>query len=186
MNLESTADLLTRVRVGDREAFETLFAQLYDELRVVAHGKLRYDAVTLSTTALVNEAYLRFGRIERLDLKDRAHFKSIVARAMRQVLVDMARRKKSAKRGSDMPHVVFDEAVHQWDGGSSVEDVINLDLAVDRLSSVDERQARVFEYRFFGEMEYQEIASVLGVSEPTVRRDWQAARAVLTRWLSAA
>jgi RNA polymerase sigma factor (TIGR02999 family) len=140
----------------------------------------------LSTTALVDEAFLRFKETTPLDLNDRAHFKAVVARVMRRVLTDAARQVGARKRGSDAAHIPFDEEVHLQDTPHTMEDVLNLDLAIERLSKIDERQAHVVVYRFYADMEYKEIACVLGVSVPTIRRDWEAARALLTRWLNAA
>jgi len=183
-----TAELLTRLRNGDHDAFERLYARVYEELRQMAHRKLRKEGgqAVLSTTALVDEAFLRFSETEHLDLNDRAHFRAVVARAMRRVLTDTARRVYARKRGGHVVHVTFEEQVHPRNPAHTVEDVLNLDLAIERLSKIDERQASVVIYRFYADMEYQEIACVLGVSVPTVRRDWEAARALLTRWLEAA
>ncbi len=173
----STA-LLSMVRSGDREALERLFALVYDELRRMADGQLRREPVghTLQPTALVHEVFLRFVDAE-VPAADRSHFIGIAARAMRQVLVDHARRRVAAKRGGGRVRTTL--------GGGEL--ALELDpvemLDLDRaLASLDDRQRRVVELRFFAGLEEREIGEVLGVTERTVRRDWVKARA----WLYAA
>ena len=173
----STA-LLSRVRAGDRDALERLFTLVYDELRRLAEGQLRREAVghTLQPTALVHEVFLRFADAE-VPAADRRHFIGIAARAMRQVLVDHARKHVAAKRGGGRVRTTLagEELALELD---PVE-MLDLDRA---LESLDERQRRVVELRFFAGLEEREIGEVLGVTERTVRRDWVKARA----WLYAA
>jgi RNA polymerase sigma factor (TIGR02999 family) len=130
-----------------------------------------------TTTALVHELYLKLVDQAQIDWHSRAHFFTIAARAMRQILVDHARKRKAKKRGGDwqrttlVDHLLASEA--QWD------DLLALDEALDQLNTVDERLRKVVEYRFFGGMMEKEIADVLGVSTRTVQRDWVKARAWL-------
>jgi RNA polymerase sigma factor (TIGR02999 family) len=146
----------------------------------VAHRQLDREGGghTLQTTALIHEAYLKLATGGAMSATSRAHFLAIAARAMRQVLVDYARRRKAAKRGGGVISVTLgDEA---GNSGSSADDLLALDDALDKL---DPRQRQVIECRFFGGMEEQDIAQALGVSERTVRRDWVKARAWLYKEL---
>ena len=167
--------LLEHARRGETDALDRIYPRVYDELRGVAERQLRRERPghTLHPTALVHEAYVKLAG-GRLDATDRAHFLAIAARAMRQVLVDHARRRSAHKRGGDWYPTTL------TDGSASIElqpeEMIALDRALDTL---DERQRQVVECRFFGGMEEAEIAEALGVSERTVRRDWVKARAWL-------
>lgn len=171
--------LLGAARRGDAGALDRVYPHVYDELRGVAERQLRREQAghTLHPTALVHEAYVKLAG-GRLDASSRSHFLAIAARAMRQVLVDHARRRSASKRGGEW------HATTLTDGSASIElrpeEVIALDRALDTL---DERQRQVVECRFFGGMEETEIAAALGVSERTVRRDWVKARAWLYRQL---
>lgn len=167
--------LLRDARAGDRSAFDELYSLIYDELRRIAHAALRKGhSPTLQTTALVNEAYLKLLGHTDAGWENRAHFYAIVARAMRQILIDLARRRASLKRGGNRIHT----ALSGNDAGADVDldELLALDEALGRL---DERQRQVVEYRFFGGMAESEIAEVLGVTARTVRRDWVTARAWL-------
>lgn len=171
--------LLASVRDGERGALDHLLPLVYDELRRLARAQMRreFGPATLDATGLVHEAYLKLaGR--GVDAENRAHFLSIAARAMRQVLVDHARRRKSAKRGGEWSRTTLSGTAEPLD--LEPEDVLALDRALEQL---DPRQRQVVECRFFAGMEETEIASVLGVSERTVRRDWVKARAWLMRAL---
>lgn len=171
--------LLRAVRDGEQGALDRLIELVYDELRFLARRQLARERVghTLHATALVHEAYVKLAG-GPIDASDRAHFLAIAARAMRQILVDHARRKGAQKRGGDW------EVTTLTDGSQAVEfrpeEILALDRALDEL---DERQRQVVELRFFGGMEESEIATVLDVSERTVRRDWVKARAWLYRSL---
>lgn len=172
--------MLRAAREGQRDAVDQLMPLVYDELRGMARRQLGSERAghTLHATALVHEAYLKLAGGGGIDATDRAHFLAIAARAMRQVLVDHARRRKADKRGGDWERTTL------TDGSQSVDfrpdEILTLDRALDGL---DERQRQVVEYRFFGGMEEGEIAAVLEVSERTVRRDWVKARAWLYRTL---
>ena len=172
--------LLAAVRDGERQALDRLLPLVYDELRSLARrqmGRERPDH-TLHSTALVHEAYLKLAGGGGVEAADRNHFLAIAARAMRQVLVDHARRRLAAKRGGDWQLTTL------ADGHQAVEfrpeEMLALDRALERL---EPRQRQVVEYRFFAGMEEAEIAAVLGMSERTVRRDWVKARAWLYREL---
>jgi RNA polymerase sigma factor (TIGR02999 family) len=169
--------LLQAVRGGDSQALDRLVPLVYEELRSLAKRQLygEQPGHTLHATALVHEAYLKLAG-SGMPASDRAHFLAIAARAMRQVLVDHARRRKAVKRGGDMVCTTL------TDSGGQVEfrpdELIALDEALEQL---DPRQRQVVEFRFFAGMEEKEIADVLGVSDRTVRREWVKARAWLYR-----
>ncbi len=164
-----------------RQELDDLFDTAYTELRALAAHILRRDGATLNPTALVNEAYIKLARSLRIVPESRLHFMRIAARAMRQVLVEAARRKHAIKRGGEVAFVTLDaDAVPTVTG---VDDIIELDRALERLSVLNSRQATLVECRFFGGLEFAEVARVLEVSESTVLRDWRAARAWLAREL---
>jgi RNA polymerase sigma factor (TIGR02999 family) len=172
--------LLEAAEAGDREALDRLLPLLYEDLRRVAHWQLDREGGghTLQTTALIHEAYLKLAGGGSVSASSRAHFLAIAARAMRQVLVDYARRRKAAKRGGGVISVTLGDEHQPAD--TSAEDLLALDEALEQL---DPRQRQVIECRFFGGMEEKDIAAALGVSERTVRRDWVKARAWLYRSL---
>lgn len=174
-----TTDLLGEGPSGDREAFDRLFGQVYQELRRIAHQRLRRHrrGETLSTTALVHEAYLKLFDQPGIEKLDRAHFLALAARAMRFVLVDYARTRLAKKRGGGAG-VVRLEAV-QVAADERAADVLSLHEALETLAARDQRLSRMVEYRFFGGLTYEEIAQVTGCSVPTVKRDWGRARAWL-------
>lgn len=176
---KNITQLLVALRSGEREVLDRLFPLVYDELREIARGKLgkEYGDRTLETTALVHETYLKLiGQVE-VDWKNRAHFFGVAARAMRQILVDRARRRQAEKRGGDRRrttltgrHVGFE---------LDLERLLDLDRALDKLAQLNERQSRVVECRFFGGLTHEETAEVIGCSERTVRRDWKKAQLFL-------
>ncbi|MDH3269904.1 MAG: ECF-type sigma factor [Gemmatimonadota bacterium] len=177
-----TLELIRAARDGDRSAVDELFALAYDELRSLAQLiRARGAGETLNTTALVHEAYLKLQPERGLDLQDKAHFTRIVARAMRQVLIDAARRRVAEKRGGGMTDVTLDEAL----GSATLrdQDLVQLDDALQELEGLDPRRASIVECRFFGGLTVEETAVALGVSAPTVKRDWRVARAWLARAL---
>jgi RNA polymerase sigma-70 factor, ECF subfamily len=174
----------------DRQALDLLFSVAYEELRRLASSVRRDEASsTLSPTALVNEAWLKLARSPRLGDTSPAHFKRIAARAMRQVLIEAARKRRTEKRGGGELLVTLDEALDEALDATSLtaprtaDDLIALDEALDALAQISPRQALMVESRYFGGLEMHEIASLLGVSEATVMRDWRAARAWLARAL---
>jgi RNA polymerase sigma factor (TIGR02999 family) len=173
--------LLQAARQGDREALDRLLPLVYEELRRLAGRQLKreYSSRTLQATALVHEAYVKMVAGGAIDANDRSHFMAIAGRAMRQVLVDQARKRNASKRGGDWARTTLGNA-QQVGGEFDAAEMLALDAALDQL---DERQRQVVEYRFFAGMEEKEIAAVLGVTDRTVRRDWVKARAWLYRAL---
>jgi RNA polymerase sigma factor (TIGR02999 family) len=165
---------------GDSQAMDRLVPLVYEDLRRVAHRQLDREGGghTLQTTALVHEAYIKLATGGAMSATSRAHFLAIAARAMRQVLVDYARRRKAAKRGGGVISVTLGDEAGAAD--TSADDLLALD---DALNQLEPRQRQVIECRFFGGMEEKDIAEALGISERTVRRDWVKARAWLYREL---
>jgi RNA polymerase sigma factor (TIGR02999 family) len=158
---------------------DQLFSLAYEELRRLAAQVRRGDpSQTLNPTALVNEAYLKLARGPTPHFESPLHFKRVAARAMRQILVEAARRRDAAKRGAGAHHVTLDPSLDAGLGSST--EVLALEDALGDLEQAEPRQARVVELRFFGGLDVAETATVLEVSEATVTRDWRAARA----WLS--
>ena len=166
---------------AERRALDDLFSAAYEELRRLAASVRRDDpAATLSPTALVNEAWLKLADTPAVARTSPLHFKRIAARAMRQVLVEAARRRNAEKRGGGVAVVTFDDAMS---GVSTADDVLGLDAALEALAQIEPRQALMVESRYFGGLDVAETAELLGVSEATVLRDWRAAKAWLAREL---
>jgi RNA polymerase sigma factor (TIGR02999 family) len=168
--------------VEQRRAFDQVFSLVYEELRNLAAAVRRREAhFTLNSTALVHEAWLKLKNSPHLAATSQAHFKAIAARAMRQVLVEAARRRHSQKRECEYVYVELDE----MSGGpmGSDAELIALDAALDRLAAMNARQAQMVECRFYGGLNVSETAEVLGVSESAIERDWRAARAWLASTL---
>ncbi len=165
----------------ERQTLDTLFSVTYEELHRLASAVKRSDAnATLSPTTLVNEAWLKLASSPEFAAESRLHFKRIAARAMRQILVEAARRWSAQKRGGrEVVFVEFGDSSDQI--ASSNEDLIALDLALEDLARVSPRQATMIESRFFGGMDTAETAALLEVSEATILRDWRAAKAWLAR-----
>ena len=174
--------LLAAMREGDAAALDRLFSLVYAELRHRAHQQLAHRTAgeTLSTTALVNEAYLKLAGSEHQSYNDRIHFFAVASRAMRQILVDYARRSTAAKRDGG---VAADVEVDRIADQSRADELVALDDALQALERLDERLARTVELRFFGGLSIDEAAEALGVSPRTVKRDWRKARAWLYREL---
>lgn len=165
----------------DRRTLDDLFSVTYEELRRLASSVRRSDpGASLSPTGLVNEAWLKLANAAEFRAASRLHFKRIAARAMRQILIEAARRRRAGKRGGPDAHVVtFDEAVDHH--AATGRDLLALDAALDELAQVDPRQALLVESRYFGGLDVAETATLLDVSEATVLREWRAAKA----WLAA-
>ncbi len=178
--------LLTALRGGDRAVLDRLLPAVYDELRELAHRQLRREREghTLSTTAVVHEAYLKLAGAQQLTWRDRAHFFGVCSQAMRRVLVNYAEMKGAQKRGAGAPHVPFDDIVKAAD--TRPDDLVAVHQALERLERLSPRQTRVVECRVFGGMGVRETAEALSVSPATVKRDWTLARAWLTRELESA
>jgi RNA polymerase sigma-70 factor, ECF subfamily len=161
-----------------RKALDELFAVTYDELRRLAATVRRGDpSATLNPTALVNEAWLKLSGSPVASLS-RLHFKRIAARAMRQILVEAARRRQAGKRSAGQ-NITFDESLHLIEE----RELLGLDAALTELAAIQPRQALMVESRFFGGLEVGEVAGLLDVSEATILRDWRAAKAWLAREL---
>jgi RNA polymerase sigma factor (TIGR02999 family) len=167
----------------DRQALDHLFSIAYEELRRLASSVRRGDpSATLSPTALVNEAWLKLAKTPEVAAMSKMHFKRIAARAMRQILVEAARRRNSEKRGGGAElTVTFDESLQKKP--SAGEEVLALNTALDALAQMNPRQAEMVESRFFGGLDVPETAALLNVSEATVMRDWRAAKAWLAHEL---
>jgi RNA polymerase sigma factor (TIGR02999 family) len=167
----------------ERRALDDLFSVTYEELRRLASSVKRGDqSATLTPTALVNEAWLKLANSPRFASTSRLHFKRIAARAMRQVLVEAARRRHANKRGG--PDAVVIPLDENRDGGAwAGKDVLALDRALDELARIEPRQAQMVESRFFGGLDVGETAELLDVSEATILRDWRAAKAWLAHEL---
>jgi len=169
--------------LGDRSALDHLFSVTYEELRRLASSVRRSDPnASLRPTTLVNEAWLKLRSSPGLANISRLHFKRIAARAMRQVLIEAARRRKAHKRGGGgLTIVTLGEAVDQTPAGA--DELLGLDAALEQLARLQPRQALVIESRFFGGLDVAESAELLGVSEATILRDWRAAKAWLAHQL---
>jgi RNA polymerase sigma factor (TIGR02999 family) len=186
MSEETLEGLLAASRRGEAGAFDRAYAQVYEELRAVAHRQRRGLGAgeTLSTTALVHEAFLKLSGGRSIEIRDHHHLVALAARAMRQILVDSARARLTAKRGSGRVAEDLDpDAVPT--PGLAVE-LLALDDALTRLERLDARLARLVEWRYFGGMTDQELAGAMECSERTVRRDWAKARAFLVREMGSA
>ena len=181
---ERMSQLLEDARAGKREALEVLLPLVYDELRRLAGAYMRRErpGQSIQATALVHEAYLRLLREKNTRWQNRAHFMAIAAGSMRQILVERARVRNTAKRAGDWQRITLTDAVATE--VSPTVDVEALDQALNRLAALDHDQARLVELRFFGGLTIEETAEVLGVSPATVKRSWSSAKAWLRRELS--
>ena len=176
--------LLAEWSEGNQAALDKLYPLVYNELRRLAHGYLRRERKghTLQTTALINEAYLRLVDQKRVHWANRSHFFAISAQIMRRILIDHARRYDYAKRGGGAPRISLDEAAVV--AKERARELLMLDEALNGLAKIDPRRGRVVELRYFGGLNNEEIAAVLKISENTVTRDWNMARAWLYQELS--
>jgi RNA polymerase sigma factor (TIGR02999 family) len=168
----------------ERRALDQLFSVTYEELRRLASSVRRSDpGATLSPTTMVNEAWVKLAKSPQFASTSRLHFKRIAARAMRQVLVEAARRRNASKRGGGegITVVVFDDSQEQT--ASCGQDLLALDTALEELARIQPRQAMMVESRFFGGLDVTETAALLEVSEATILRDWRAAKAWLAHEL---
>lgn len=172
--------LLARAGAGEREAFDAIFERLYPELQRIARARLAGHARSgeVQTTVLVNECYLRMLQGGRLTPQDRAHFLGYASHAMRSVMVDIVRAQGRQRRGGDAEHVTLVTAVAD-NASLAEEQILDVDRALDELAKLDERLVRVVEMRYFVGMTDAEIAQALGVTDRTVRRDWEKARLLL-------
>ncbi len=172
--------LIASARAGDRDALHRLFDMLYPELRRIAHRRLLRHARDgiVDTTALVNECYLKFVQRDGLAPADRAHFLAYSATVMRSIVVDAARAASAERRGGDVRHVTLDSAV-VGSVAQGAEEILDVHAALDELARLDARLAKVVEMRYFAGMDDVEIGAALGLTDRTVRRDWEKARLTL-------
>jgi RNA polymerase sigma factor (TIGR02999 family) len=171
------------LRIDDVDSLNYLFSATYEELRRLASSVRRGDpSATLNPTALVNEAWMKMAKSPEIAATSRLHFKRIAARAMRQILIEAARRRNARKRGGGLDVTVsFDDSYQK--APSCGEELLRLDRALDELARMNPRQAALVESRFFGGLDIPETATLLNVSEATVLRDWRAAKAWLAHEL---
>jgi RNA polymerase sigma factor (TIGR02999 family) len=181
----SLTDLIRRAHGGDDAALGQVFDAAYDDLRQLAHIRLARGArgPALDTTALVHESYLRFVNAGQLALNDRQHFLRYASHVMRSVIVDMARASKAGRRGGDVVQVTLNTGI--GDGAAEGEEqILRVHEALEELGTIDARLVQVVEMRYFAGMTELEIAEALGVTDRTVRRDWEKARLLLAKALS--
>ena len=166
---------------GDAQAFDRIFTLLYDDLAVMARARLRRgERMTLADTgALVHESWLRLQRAGALQFENRSHFLAHAARVMRSVITDIARKSLAERRGGDQVFVTLDTAVGEAVAASD-PDVLDVASAIDELAKLDPRLAQVVDMRWFAGLSEADIGAALGLTERTVRRDWEKARAFLT------
>jgi RNA polymerase sigma factor (TIGR02999 family) len=176
--------LLARAHAGDQPAFNTLFERLYPELRRLARARLsgHQRGVVMDTTVLLHESYLRLLEGGNLTPEDRGHFISYVAQVMRSVVVDAVRAAQRQRRGGGAEHVALDTDIAQH-LAQPHEEVLDIDRALDDLARLEPRLAKVVEMRYFVGMKEADIAQALGITERTVRRDWEKARLLLAHAL---
>ena len=173
--------LLAAARGGDNQAAGQAFSLLYDDLRRLARSRLRghQNFTLLNTTSLVHESYLKLIGLESLPVEDRRHFFAYAATVMRTVIVDFARAKAAERRGGDAEHLVLDTALSEK-LDTPEDDVLRVHEALQVLAQADENLAKIVEMRYFGGLTEPEIADAMGLSERTVRRNWEKARLFLS------
>lgn len=170
---------------GNRDALDKLLPLVYNELRRLAHSYLSHERPdhTLQTTALVHEAYLKLIDQRSVNWQNRAQFFAISAQAMRRILLDNARRHTAAKRGSGGQKISLDE-IATLSGDSANDSLIALDLALQKLETIDEAQSKIVELRYFGGLTIEETAEVLKISPSSIQREWTVARAWLYKTMT--
>ena len=178
---ETITLLIERANAGDSAALDRLFTALYAELHAMARSRIRMNApiTLLDTTSLLHEVYLRLVNLGELKVENRAHFLGYAARTMRSIIVDFARRQLSERRGGSAQQVELDTNVASMTR-SGEEEIVRVHDALLQLAHADERLVRVVEMRYFGGLTEDEIAAALGVTDRTVRRDWEKARMLLS------
>jgi len=185
--MKSAGDItesLLALREGDKEALNRLMPLVYERLRAMAHARLagQNPGASLNTTELVHEAYLRLVDQSRAEWNDRAHFFAVAATAMRQIIVDRARRRGAGKRGGGVRPAILEDAALGVE--ARTEEILALDQALTQLSTLSTRMVKMVELRFFAGLSIEETAEVLGLDSRTLNRDWRAARALLYRALT--
>jgi RNA polymerase sigma factor (TIGR02999 family) len=178
MDTDAITELLALWQRGNSDAARTLVPLVYQQLRAIARRQLGgAPSQTLNTTALVHEAYLKLGHRSRFSPENRHHFFAVAAKAMRQLIVDHARRRAAEKRGGQAEIVTVDDT--DVAVPATAEQIIDLNAALDRLSEIDDRLARLVELRFFAGLSVEETAAAMDCSPRTIKRDWRKARAFL-------
>ncbi len=174
-------ELLHRAAGGDDDAIGSVYAALYPELRRIAHSRLRQGTgrVSLDTTALVNDSYVRLVQARSLDVKDRNHFLAYASKVMRSVVVDLVREAKAERRGGGQFEVTLNTQIAESSPAANADEALHVHDALTRLEQVDPRLATVVEMRYFAGLTDSEIAECLGVTVRTVGRDWEKARLFL-------
>jgi RNA polymerase sigma factor (TIGR02999 family) len=176
--------LLQRIQGNDRQAMDELFTLMYDDLSRLARSRLAASGhqTLLDTSALVNEAYLRFNKLGQLELKDRQHFLAYAATTLRSVVVDFVRRRSAEQRGGDLQQVTLNTDIAESLGVSD-DEILAVHDALATLADIDPRLVKVVEMRYFAGLTEDDIAAALGVTDRTVRRDWERARLLLAEML---
>ena len=176
--------LLAAIREGQTDAVDQLFHLLYDELRTLAHARLRRSSnlTLLDTTSLVHESYLRLFNAGSLEASDRGQFMSYAARVMRSVVVDFVRRRSAERRGGDAVHVELESHLDHLSNPRE-RDVMRVNEALEELGAINERLVKVVEMRYFAGMTEDEVAEALDCSRRSVARDWEKARLFLATTL---
>ncbi len=173
-------DLIQLARDGDEAALKRVFDITYEDLRRMARARLRKNerGTLLDTTALVHESYLKFANAGEISIKDRQHFFRYAGQVMRSVIVDLVRSRNAERRGGDASHVTLNTAV-QNSPDKGADEILRVHEALEELAQHDARLVQVVELRYFAGLTEVEIAGVLGVTDRTVRRDWEKARLLL-------
>lgn len=179
---EQITRLLVDLSDGKQNVLDQLMPLVYEELQRLAHHHLKQERAghTLSTTALVHEAYLKLVDQSRVQWQNRAHFFAVASMAMRRILVNYARKRKRVKRGGGAPKLSLDDGLEVM-SEERAEEIVALDEALTRLAQINERASRVVECRFFGGLTIEETAAALGVAPMTIKRDWRLAKTWLRR-----
>jgi len=176
--------LLLDWKDGSDEAFETLVGVMYDELRLLARRNLRHKrgSLTLNTSGLVHEAYLKLADHTRLGLENRGHFLAVYSKVMRNILIDMARSRSAVKHGGHLSSITLDDNHLKID--AQAHELLAINDALTQLSALDERLGQTVECRFFAGLTEAETAEAMGISDRTVRRNWTKAKTLLQRYLA--
>jgi RNA polymerase sigma factor (TIGR02999 family) len=179
--MTDVTNLLRQAAADDRSALDTLFELLYADIHRMARGRLRDNGpiTLLDTTSLAHEAYLRLHDAGRIDLDSRGRFMAYVSQVLRSVIVDFARKRNAERRGGGLQHLTLNTEVADSVGDND-EDILRINDALDELASTDPRLRQVVEMRYFAGLGEAEIAEALGVTDRTVRRDWERARLLLS------
>lgn len=177
--------LLNEWKRGDADAFDRLMDYVYQDLKKRASVYMKNERPdhSLQTTGLVHEAFIKLIDKNEIEWQDRQHFLAIASTVMRRIIIDYARHRKRDKRGGNNENLPLEEARYILSKGSSKIDLIALDEALNNLAAFDERQAKIVELKYFGDMSLDEIAEILDISKTTVKRDWNIAKAWLRKQL---